>query len=99
MAKASGVPRPSPRFLKFRRFNKMKSPKTLKYPFQIGVALSEEAATYLKAAAKADDRTYHVAHLYVQQHWDEITSGDVVDVEFVLGETDAPKESEIVEAL
>lgn len=39
-------------------------------------------------------RTMHHAHLWIQEHWDDLTSGDVVDVEFVLGETTAPKVSE-----
>ncbi len=40
------------------------------------------------------DRTFSQAHLYIEQHWDELTSGDVIDVEFILGETTAPKISE-----
>lgn len=39
-------------------------------------------------------RTMHVAHQHILDHWDELSSGDVVDVEFILGETDAPKTSE-----
>lgn len=39
-------------------------------------------------------RTLHQAHLYIQIHWEELQSGDVVDVEFILGETTAPKISE-----
>jgi hypothetical protein len=42
------------------------------------------------------DRTMQVAHDYIQNHWDELQSGDVVDVEFILGETTTPKESESV---
>jgi hypothetical protein len=40
------------------------------------------------------DRTFHVAHDYIQKHWDELRTGHVVDVEFILGETLTPKESE-----
>lgn len=39
-------------------------------------------------------RTYPVAHNYIIEHWRELKSGDVVDVEFILGERDAPKVSE-----
>ena len=39
-------------------------------------------------------RTMSVAHNYVHEHWDDIESGAVVDVEFVLGETNMSKESE-----
>lgn len=39
-------------------------------------------------------RTLPTAHSYVVTHWDEIHSGDVVDVEFLLGETTEKKTSE-----
>lgn len=39
-------------------------------------------------------RTYPVAHLWIIEHWDELKDGDVVDVEFILGETSKPKTSE-----
>jgi|ERR1700733_410575 hypothetical protein len=42
------------------------------------------------------NRTMLAAHLYVTGHFDELTDGDVVDVEFVLGESTAPKLSERV---
>jgi hypothetical protein len=39
-------------------------------------------------------RTYPVAHNYIIDHWDELKDGDVIDVQFILGETKAPKVSE-----
>ena len=39
-------------------------------------------------------RTLGVAHQYIIDHWEELKSGDVVDVEYVLGEVDVPKRSE-----
>jgi selenophosphate synthetase-related protein len=39
-------------------------------------------------------RTFPAAHAYIETHWDELADGDVVDVEFVLGETTQPKVSE-----
>lgn len=39
-------------------------------------------------------RTYPVAHEYIIEHWDELRDGDVVDVSFILGESDKPKVSE-----
>lgn len=39
-------------------------------------------------------RTLPVAHQYIQDHWTALIDGDVVDVEFILGEKDAPKRSE-----
>jgi hypothetical protein len=40
------------------------------------------------------DRTRATAHNYIVEHWDELRDGDVVDVEFILGERPVPKVSE-----
>lgn len=40
------------------------------------------------------DRTYRVAHNYIIENWETLQDGDVVDVQFILGETKAPKKSE-----
>jgi hypothetical protein len=39
-------------------------------------------------------RTYRVAHDYIARHWAALKDGDVIDVEFILGETDVCKTSE-----
>ena len=39
-------------------------------------------------------RTMGNAHHWIAEHWEELTSGAVVDVEFILGETAQPKRSE-----
>lgn len=39
-------------------------------------------------------RTLNNAHLYISDHWHELESGSVVDVEFILGEVAEPKQSE-----
>ena len=39
-------------------------------------------------------RTYPVAHRWIIDNWATLRDGDVVDVEFILGETKAPKRSE-----
>ncbi len=39
-------------------------------------------------------RTMQVAHQYIESHWVHLNDGDVVDVEFILEETDKPKVSE-----
>jgi hypothetical protein len=39
-------------------------------------------------------RTYAVAHKWIIAHWWEIHPGDVIDVEFILGETKEKKRSE-----
>ena len=39
-------------------------------------------------------RTMKTAHIHITQHFDELESGSVVDVEYILGETSEPKHSE-----
>lgn len=39
-------------------------------------------------------RTWGVAHKHIEEHWSELKSGDVIDVEFILGETKEKKTSE-----
>lgn len=41
-----------------------------------------------------NDRTMQTAHLYIENHFHELRDGDVIDVEFIKGETDQPKKSE-----
>jgi hypothetical protein len=40
------------------------------------------------------NRTRHESHKYIRAHWDELKSGDVIDVEFILGESTEKKVSE-----
>jgi hypothetical protein len=35
-----------------------------------------------------------LAHQHIEQNWDLLNDGDVVDVEYILGETSEPKRSE-----
>ena len=39
-------------------------------------------------------RTMTVAHEYIEEHWSDLKTGDVVCVEHILGERDTPKPSE-----
>jgi len=39
-------------------------------------------------------RTMTVAHEYIERNWGELQDGDVIDVEFILGETTVKKTSE-----
>lgn len=41
------------------------------------------------------DRTFKEAHLYIAKNWHKLKDGDVIDVEFILGETSEPKKSEV----
>jgi hypothetical protein len=43
------------------------------------------------------DRTKPHAHQFIMEHWQELRDGDVIDVQFILGETDSPKVSEQLE--
>lgn len=45
---------------------------------------------------KGDARTKPVAHNYITENWAKLRDGDVVDVQFLIGETAAPKVSERV---
>lgn len=45
-----------------------------------------------------DTRTMQVAHKQLLDNWGAIVSGDVIDVEFITGETNEPKRSEAHEA-
>ena len=42
-------------------------------------------------------RTMTVAHEFIEQNWDKLSDGDVIDVEFILGETTVKKTSERLE--
>lgn len=59
--------------------------------------------TYLGGGYRADNdpygwkngaRTFPVAHQWIIDNWPTIKDGDVIDVEFILGETTEPKKSE-----
>lgn len=40
------------------------------------------------------DRTMQNAHLFIEKEWANLQDGDVVDVEFILGESSVKKQSE-----
>lgn len=39
-------------------------------------------------------RTHGAAHEWIEKHWHSLKDGDVIDVQFILGETTSVKESE-----
>ncbi len=57
--------------------------------------LGEQKANYDPFAWTAG-RTMGAAHHHIEQHWQALESGAVVDVEFILGERATPKVSEAV---
>lgn len=44
-----------------------------------------------------NSRTFINAHSYIREHWDELGGGEVIDVEYILGERVEPKISERAE--
>lgn len=40
------------------------------------------------------NRTMRTAHQFIEAHFEELASGDVIDVEFILGESTTKKQSE-----
>ena len=46
-----------------------------------------------------DTRTMPIAHKFIAEHFDELETGSVVDVEFILGESKIQKRPEREEAL
>lgn len=44
-----------------------------------------------------NNRTLINAHSYIREHWDELRGGEVIDVEYILGERTEPKISERTE--
>lgn len=41
-----------------------------------------------------DGETRQIAHRHIEMNWDQLRSGDVIDVQFILGNSAEPKESE-----
>jgi hypothetical protein len=44
-------------------------------------------------------RTIGVVHLHLEEHFDDVPNGAVIDVQFLLGETPKPKRSEALDYL
>ena len=60
------------------------------------IALATERCAYDPWNWHGGGRTMNIAHQFIEKEWDSLTEGDVVDVQFILGETTAPKVSERV---
>lgn len=61
------------------------------FPFILLTHMETLKSTY--DAYKWDDRSMRTAHRYIQQNFDNLKTGDVIDVEYILGETKQPKKS------
>lgn len=42
-------------------------------------------------------RTLRTAHMYIERNYDNLVSGQVVDVEYISGETNSPKDREVLD--
>jgi hypothetical protein len=49
----------------------------------------------IRPLAGLEERTMQIAHQHIFENWDNLEIGAVIDVEFILGNTVAPKASEI----
>ncbi len=58
------------------------------------VMLATQQCSYDPYGWTGKGRTMRIAHNHIREEWRYLTSGDVVDVEFIQGETAAPKVSE-----
>jgi hypothetical protein len=65
-------------------------------PWVMVFRLADRTACYSPMQWK-DQRTMMNAHEYIAEHYSELKSGDVVDVEFILGEKDSPSLPERME--
>lgn len=61
-------------------------------PYLLLTRLSNLETNY--SYGRWENRTMRIAHKFVQDNWDTIENGQVIDVEYILGETNKPKESE-----
>ena len=62
-------------------------------PYVIMHPMTYDRANY-DPYAWSNPRTFGTAHKWIIENWDDLKSGDVVDVEFILGETKTKKRSE-----
>lgn len=68
--------------------------KSIADPYVILVKLDGVQAQYDPFSWSGIARTLPRAHMHVIEHWNEIASGDVIDVEFIDGATSTKKVSE-----
>lgn len=66
----------------------------LSHPLVMVTRLVDGKGSYADYHWGSDTRTMPVAHKYIQEHWKTLVTGDVIDVEYISGETEQPAESE-----
>jgi len=65
------------------------------HPLVILIPMSRFPTTANYDARAWGDRTFATAHDYIERTWNTLIDGDVIDVEYILGETAKPKTSEV----
>lgn len=63
-------------------------------PLVILIHLETMESEYAPHDWKGMARTMPAAHQWLEKHWDEAAADSVIDVQFILGETELPKHSE-----
>lgn len=64
------------------------------YIFLATIAGGDTSGSYDAYSWPRDNRTLREGHKFLLDHFDELASGSVIDVQFILGETTTPKEFE-----
>lgn len=60
------------------------------------IHLEGERCSYDPYHWEGGSRTMPMAHEYIESHWDKLKNGQVIDIQFIGGETPKPKLSEEV---
>lgn len=68
--------------------------RTNEEPYVILILLDGGGAEYDPFSWRRGARTVPVAHQYIIENWDQLESGQVIDVQFISGETPTAKISE-----
>ena len=64
------------------------------YPLIELIRMDNNDCSYYPYKWGGNSRTMFEAHKYIEKNWDSLNDGDVIDVEYILGETETPKVSE-----
>lgn len=64
------------------------------YPLIELIRMDNEDCSYAPCKWDCNTRTMIEAHKYIVKNWSNLNNGDVIDVEYILGETETPKVSE-----
>jgi len=66
--------------------------KNMEYVFLLKIG--EGTSSFSYDPFSWGNRTMTNAHCYIKEHFDELKGGEVIDVEYILGESSSPKISE-----